>query len=509
MHAKFVGPSGRPSWCNDVVDPITAIYISTTNIDDTIVEGIGSEWRDNKGKKAMVLPLTFYLIVSVIYNALDIALSMGIWSAASVGTPTHDNGRTKALRTIIWIKLLFMNCLLVLVLTSGIYLIAEGRRTNYGCGEGDDIVETFEGSAWYAMLCLVIFTYAFELLFWPSLILNHVGQSLVAETKRCRLFRESRHHNTAACLGCCVHSGQILTCNRFGGGKIRAQNDLKDAAIAFMDFMNLENTNFDIVLSDIWLAFKLLKRIQREKKFKLSEQARMDNEQEHGRDMEGGTLTHLPRGPSDNNNSHGVVRYQHKIFDAEDKLLQEYTKQYNSPLSGESMDVIDASVTYKPTIATTKTVLRHNVASDVEHLRVMAHYCNYAYGVYYLYRDALLAEGLLVGGRSGLYHPTLDTENVSLSSCFQLADFELPESSIVYATFDNDILSTPYCVIVDTKERTVVVAIVGSATLEDMVTDLQFSSAKLDHIAQVCGFEGSDMYCHRGILSKVRAYCII
>jgi len=521
--SQFVGPNGQPSWCsNDVIDPLNAIFLSTTNIAENtitnqiIIDETGSQtWQNisyeatkdgriHGAPKDMVIPFTFYLIVSVIYTVVDIALSLGIWSAAGVGTPTEPRGRDQALRTIIWLKLIFMNFLLIIVLASGLYFVAEGRRTNYGCGvdhnnnaQNTNAVEQFEGSPWYIMYCVVMFTYAFELLFWPCITLNQTGRSLTKTSKKSRLFghlvnKKRRHENVAACLGCCVKTMQICSCNRMGGSKIKTQNDLKDAAIAFMDFFNLDAANFDIVLSDVWLAMKMLGRIHREKKFQLSEQARHDKERNLERDENGQLVSY------DNNAAAAATpRYNalNEIFAEEDRYRQEEHARRRSAID----NLHDEFDSYR---TVTKTLLKHNNASDMEHLRYAAWYSHYAQGVYDVYRNALAAEGLI---DDGLYNPLATSDSIDLSSCFQLSEFGFPDTSIVYGTFDNDIITTPYCILVDEKERTVVVAIVGSATLEDMVTDLQFSSSKMDRVAEVCGIEnGSDMYCHRGMLAKCK-----
>lgn len=272
-YVQFVGPDGQPSWCVDDDEPLKAVFAIGNS------SAIGY-WEGAPPGEIIVSPFAFYLYISVVYTILDIALSLAIWSAASVGTPTQPRGRDVALRSLIWIKITFMNLLLIAVLASGIYFVHVGRRTNYGCGE-TEAVEQFEGTPWYTMFCLVMFTYAFELLLWPCICVNQIGKSITLATNRSRIFgfiatEERRHRNTAACLGGCFKCLQCLSCNQLGGGKIRVQADLKDAAVTFMDFFNLADANFDITLSDVYLAFKMLRRVHRERKYKISEQARMD-----------------------------------------------------------------------------------------------------------------------------------------------------------------------------------------------------------------------------------------
>jgi hypothetical protein len=57
--------------------------------------------------RAMVIPFSLYLTVSLLYNLLDIVLILAIWNAAAIGTPVEPRGREKALVSMQWIKLTF------------------------------------------------------------------------------------------------------------------------------------------------------------------------------------------------------------------------------------------------------------------------------------------------------------------------------------------------------------------------------------------------------------------
>lgn len=158
---------------------------------------------------------------------------------------------------------------------------------------------------------------------------------------------------------------------------------------------------------------------------------------------------------------------------------------------------------------TKKAMLRHTCSSDMHHIRQAALYSNYALGAYDVYPDALLAAGLLDGGKSGEYHPIGNclngsADDISLTSCFRLSDYGYPNTVIVYGTFSNDILATPYCILVDEEQKTVVVSIRGTYSLEDMVTDVQFTSVELERVGNVCGFDGKEKYAHRGMLSSCK-----
>jgi hypothetical protein len=91
--------------------------------------------------------ITFFLFISAAYTVLDIILSLATWSAASVGTPTEPRGRDASLRWLIWTRVVFMNLLLAVALTSGILFVNKARGSNYGCGDvGVDAAYNFEVS---------------------------------------------------------------------------------------------------------------------------------------------------------------------------------------------------------------------------------------------------------------------------------------------------------------------------------------------------------------------------
>lgn len=480
----FIGPSGEPSWCIDSLDALP-LQFQTLNTSDPINEVHGEVDHG----KAMFIPFSLYLVASLLYTFLDMTLSLAMWSAASLGTPTDPRGRESILRYLLYAKIIFMNMLLLLLLGSGIFLVHDGRKYNYGCGsDRESVIETFEGSAWYVMFSLTMVTYAFELLLWPCIVTNQVAQSIVSQTRGQSLFNyvffftrkpsegrehDSKHRTIVAMIGDCITCLQCLSCNKLGGGKIRSKVDLNDAAVAFMDFFNIDSVsqiflsqrlallwyrslmmtpstlqNFDLVLSDVYITFKLLARMHRERKFKLGQQARTDE-----RCKRRGHEDAQKEGTSDNSTMN-------------------------------------------------KKVLQYTQETDMDHLRDAARYSHYALGVYDNYHDSLIANGQLIGGMGGIYYPwKMCMENHAryiLQSCFRLSSYTV----LVYGNFANDVLCTAYCILVDEQVKKIVVAIRGTSSLEDLVTDLQFSSVSMERVGRECGFDGSEKYVHRGILNS-------
>ncbi len=477
-------PGGQPFWCeSEEIPELWALYAgppaaaaqqqvlsdsSSFNDDD---DGLDDATKHQL--RSMVIPFSLYLTVSLLYNILDIVLSLAIWNAAAIGTPVEPRGRDRALVSMVWAKMTVLNLLLFTVLGSGIYLTYSGRVYNYGCSSQDkQAVLQYESTIWYGLFSVSMAIYAVEILLWPCTIMNQVGHAIALQGRQSSLFRrlgrflwDEEDTSCAQCIGCCIQCIRCLSCNRLGGGNIEAKHDLADAAIAFMNFMNAE-VNFGIVLSDIYIAFKLVDRKHREMRYKLSKQARKDKEQKEKCEI--GEC-----GEESNNNN------------------------ISSPI-----DDVNFSINYADII--NRRVLSENNATDVYLLRHGARYSQYAQGVYKEYPRALLQAGLLDGGWDGLYSPWKPGEGDkhSLLSTFRLTEFGFRCTALIYANFTNKVVATPYCILLDEMEQTLVVVIRGSVTLEDLVTDMQWSSIELNRVGERVGFDGRGKYAHRGMLTN-------
>lgn len=455
---KLYDSGGRPTWCRDEeIDP-WGLYMSPTSINSQTWVDASSVTDDvmKHQMRQMVVPFSLYLTVSLLYNILDIILSLAVWNAAAIGTPVEPGKREPALVSMVWIKIAFMNLLLLTVLSSGVYLTHAGRQYNYGCSPRNaNAIENYESSIWYGLFSAAMAVYAVELLMWPCVIINQMGHAISVLGRQIpTLFRIRQFENDegtcAMCIGCFIQCIRCLSCNKMGGGNIKAKNDLKDAAIAFMDFMNHE-VNFDIVLSDIFVAFKLLDRKRREERYIWSKQAKMDKKQE--------TNAELGRveGADGNGNS------------------------------ASPTNVVNCAVNHS--LKLERTLLSRSNESDMYLLRQGARYSQYAAGVYRDYPEALLREGMLDGGWNGVYSPWKPGTPLSLGSTFRLAEFGFPSTAMVYANFTNKVMATPYCVLIDEAVRAVVIVVRGSVTLEDLVTDLQWSAIELNRVGERVGFE--------------------
>ena len=235
-------------------------------------------------------------------------------------------------------------------------------------------------------------------------------------------------------MGDCLKCLQLMSCNKIRAGDIHSEVDLSDAAISFMDFFNA-GSNFDIVLSDVYVAFKLINKLRKLKAFEVHRSAQLEKG--------------------------------------------------------------------------TNRILQRNNSDDLLCLHDAARYAPYALGIYEKYQSSLKNSGNL--SESATYYPDIYVSNgnsLNTTEFYSLEEFDVPNTLIAYGSFKNersgDLIATPYCILIDTDAKEVILTVRGSASLEDLVTDLQLTPVSMEDVGQVCGFNGSKFYAHRGILTRAK-----
>ena len=83
-------------------------------------------------------------------------------------------------------------------------------------------------------------------------------------------------------------------------------------------------------------------------------------------------------------------------------------------------------------------------------------------------------------------------------------DKKKQEIEIVYAHFQSSVIETVYCIILDHKTKSVVVALRGTQSLYDVVIDLQIKPKHLKDFGNDYGFDGDDEFCHDGLLTRAQ-----
>eukprot|EP00605_Chrysophyceae_sp_TOSAG23-4_P002072 GSChrysophyteH1.ASY1.ANO1.2293.1 assembled CDS len=76
------------------------------------------------------------------------------------------------------------------------------------------------------------------------------------------------------------------------------------------------------------------------------------------------------------------------------------------------------------------------------------------------------------------------------------------KSELVYGNFANNVLLSPYCIFADHEKRRVVVAIRGTLSVEDAITDTMAETVEMTAMGQKWGFDGRDRFAHEGFLKS-------
>ena len=81
----------------------------------------------------------------------------------------------------------------------------------------------------------------------------------------------------------------------------------------------------------------------------------------------------------------------------------------------------------------------------------------------------------------------------------------IPHSDLIYAQFLNGLSLVPYCILLDHPSQSVIVAVRGSLSLDDLMTDVNLEPESMTELAQVHGFEVNDQqFCHAGVVASAR-----
>ena len=239
------------------------------------------------------------------------------------------------------------------------------------------------------------------------------------------------------------------------------------------------NTKMDLTLSDMYVGFKSLARVQAEKK----------------------------------------VQALKKIASAEmdSKVLPRHTA-----LSGRkgSIRVLRTSAAMSDFEVDERKILEELNETDVRTLSDAAHYARYAS---YVYVKLPTFVATCFGEEFELaYTRSRDTLlNANSNNKHKLSEIGCPQTILMHSNFDNSVVATPYSVLVDEEKEKIVICIRGTRSLEDLVVDLQFIPQPLDKVSNFwfpryrvnrwasshrtyrlqvgerCGFDGRGHHAHK------------
>lgn len=224
-----------------------------------------------------------------------------------------------------------------------------------------------------------------------------------------------------------------------------------------MHLMNNE-TNLKIVLSDMYVGFKLLGRKQAERRIE------------------------------------AVTRLAHKS-----KLLQGGRTIYDAIKTDRrrsSIRVLDADASGHGYEVNERELLLEADDKDRSLMNDAAHFVKYASCIYVKLRKSVI-DGFMMGEEISIF-----TRKELFSNEYRMDNIGIDDAYLCYASFNNGMTETPYAILVDDEVKKVVTVVRGTRSLEDLVADLQFIPEPLAEVGDVCGFRGEGYYCHQGFLRR-------
>jgi hypothetical protein len=190
----------------------------------------------------------------------------------------------------------------------------------------------------------------------------------------------------------------------------------------------------------MYVGLKLLARVQAERRYKAIMQIQQSSNEQ----------TNTRSGIKDD------LQYNPAPIDGNDNLPSASTQRRRSILTLQAKEDGEGFVPVE------KNLLSSNNPDDFETVRKAAHYCAYAQCIYV--RIYNMAKEDFLSPKATAF--TRDFGMMEPMERFSLAKIELPHSQLFYANFYSGIAATPYAILVDEKEKSVVITVRGTKSLE-------------------------------------------
>lgn len=470
----------------------------------------------------MPLLLVIYSILSTIVAVFLLIWESRLYRASSRGCPTETQPRSKQVEGLLEFQLLpvgIVQCLLVIL---GIATMCFAKE-HYDCShispsialdeftaedyaQDDDFWKVVTATRMHednsqdpALLWWIAFAFlwvshllesVFVMFAWKELLRRPPASSPVPDLHH-DMVEELWNERCASFCECLGRS----TCFLFGGRNMSMGN-YGEVARALADYLETGGT-LDLVPSDIVMGFMILRKIQRQRIL----QARSEVNRENS----------LLR---DNSSSMELDLSSRDV--ASDRQSFYVMHQEGSETFYES---------------TSRKVLNINKTLDRHVLQEGARFSRYQLAIYtwvlYLYGNPTSGlPKLLAKSRCGCCrsHDSDDGDEEHLmgggipsnlavgdnccktnkAALMLVAGIDDSSAELIYAHFHSSFSEIPYCIIVDHDWKSVVLAIRGTFSLEDCVTDVLIEPVSLRELGEEFGFDGHDQHCHGGVMTSAR-----
>jgi hypothetical protein len=157
-------------------------------------------------------------------------------------------------RKLIIFKMFIIDCFPVALIIVGCIQVNEGRKNNYGCGDQPLVTDPPDSGVFYNLFCVLIVSYALELLVWPAIFANKIVRWIRNHEviRRGRYAAKARGERLEQCLGGLLKCISVCCCNKQGGKELRNQGEMKDFAKNLVRaYVCVCKEDADLVLSDV------------------------------------------------------------------------------------------------------------------------------------------------------------------------------------------------------------------------------------------------------------------
>lgn len=470
-----------------------------------------------------------YQAGTAIFCVTSLLYEQRIWKLSSLGTPTRGLELRASLRKMIERKMTLMTGVNLILLMFGLASTLHFISTYLNC---------FPKFFW-AVIFILFLVQGLQCLFNITTLLALwravPSASNLMDSEASFYQRHVEHHQhddiemaeelwQNRCDGCCRIMA-VSTCFMFGGKNIVSQSAdggvekfYGDISRALADYFHGSGSeSLDVVPSDVALGFVILRHIQAQRKLLARREALQQPNSSSLRSSPGTSLL-FRRVLETNNDSVGAHR------------------ELDEPI------ISDSDASYQ---TFSRSLLKQSDPDDYATLEEGARFARHQLAAYtwilYFYEYPLTG-GLRLFGRCLKAKLACKTESPgvlrrgdSYERCAMSSDVEIGESAIrdvdemnrdhivgdnflriheatmlahaglnksdiAYASFESGFYETPYFIVVDREWKSIVVSIRGSLTLEDCVVDVLLDPSPLDALGEKYGFDGSDQYCHGGVL---------
>ena len=126
-----------------------------------------------------------------------------------------------------------IDCFPIALIIVGCIQVHQGRINNYGCGDQPLAEAPPDSGVFYNLFCVLIVSYAFELLVWPATIANKIMRWIRSHELilKGRYATKAKGERLERCLGVLLKCISVCCCNKQGGKELRNQGEMKDFAV--------------------------------------------------------------------------------------------------------------------------------------------------------------------------------------------------------------------------------------------------------------------------------------